>query len=94
MLETNKNTTCFWHRVCPGLYKMGDITVEQVWDNESKQNMWRVVVGGKAIISWACLKDAKLTAHVIDRKVNGLSVCCGWRVYEKVLAGRLDFAAV
>ena len=73
ILETNRKKTCFWHRVCPGLYRLGDIEVEQIWHTNGPckgSHMWHVFIDGKSIVSHAYLKDAKKEAHRIDRKCN------------------------
>ena len=59
-----------WHRVCGGLYKMGDITVDRVWHPEHNDFMWHVIVDGETVESWAYLKSAKEAAHKINREVN------------------------
>ena len=69
----NKTKTCFWHRECAGLYRLGDITVEQIWHPDgicAGNNMWHVIINGKTIVKWAYLSDAKKTAHKIDREAN------------------------
>jgi len=68
MLALNK-----WRRVCPGVYRLGDITVEQIWHSSGPcagNNMWHVIVGGKTLITWAYLRDAKQFAHKTDRHVE------------------------
>ena len=73
MLELNKNKICFWQRVCAGLYKLGDITVEQVYHSEGVcrgQQMWHVIVNGRTVQKWAYLKDAKADAYRIDAKAH------------------------
>jgi len=73
MPKLNKNKICFWQRVCPGSYRLGDIFIEQIWHSEGVcvgNYMWHVIVDGKTVVTWAYLKDAKKAAHEIDAKIN------------------------
>jgi hypothetical protein len=74
MLNLNKTKTCFWEKVCPGKYTLGDITVKQVWETDGpckNSHMWHVIIDGKTFIKWTYLKDARKTAIKLDRLVNG-----------------------
>ena len=74
MLDTNVSKICFWQRVCSGLYRLGDIEVRQIYHNTgicAGTNMWHVQINGETFISWPYLKDAKKTAHQLDRIANG-----------------------
>ena len=58
-----------WHRVCSGLYRIGSVTVDQVWHSEgicAKSFMWHVIVNERTIEKWAYLSDAKKAAHKLD----------------------------
>lgn len=73
MLELNKSITCVWQRVCPGLYQLGDITVERIWHDEgvcAGNYMWHVFINDRTFVKWAYLRDAKASAHTIDREAN------------------------
>ena len=74
MLTTNRIKTCFWHRVCAGKYRLGDIVVEQHWHSSGvckNSNMWHVKINNETVVSWAYLKDAKNSAHLINKAVAG-----------------------
>ena len=76
MLETNKNEMCKWHKD-GGDYRLGDIVVQQIWHTEGvcKGNyMWHVIVDGQSFISWPHLKDAKKSAHSLNKVVNGVHI--------------------
>lgn len=70
-LETNKTKICCWQKLVPGLYRIGDISVEQIWHFDGAcegQFMWHVIIDGKTVEKWAYLKDAKKQAHVINQR--------------------------
>lgn len=74
ILKTNKTKICFWERICAGLYRLGDIEVNQIYHNQGTcegQHMWHVIVDGKTLIKWSYLKDAKKSAHKLDWLANG-----------------------
>ena len=74
MLTTNRTKVCFWHREFAGLYLLGDIVVEQIWHTKgvcANSWMWHVKIGGNTIVTWAYLKDAKRSAHLINKAVEG-----------------------
>ena len=58
---------CKWHRVCPGLYHIGNVTVNQLWHIDGSF-MWHVIVNDQTVIKWAYLRDAKVTALKIHKK--------------------------
>ena len=71
----NKEKICFWRRVCSGRYRIGDITVEEIWHPEGtgdNRYMWHVIVEGQTVETWAYLKDAKRAACKIDRRCQEL----------------------
>lgn len=56
----------FWHRICPGLYRIGNIYVEKIWHSKGAckgSHMWHVIVDGRTLVKWAYLRDAKRAAH-------------------------------
>lgn len=72
-LLTNKTKVCFWNRVCAGLYRLGDITVDQIWHSDGPcagNYMWHVIVDGKTLVKHAYLKEAKKEAIRIDQSVR------------------------
>ena len=76
MLELNKTKTCFWHRLDPGSYCLGDIRVDRFWHSEGPcagNYMWHVIVDGRTVVTWAYLKNAKDTAYKIDREADKIN---------------------
>ena len=73
MLKLNKTKVCFWTRICAGLYRLGNITVERNWHSKgicAGNYMWHVVVEGQTTVKHAYLKEAKKAAYKIDRGVK------------------------
>ena len=74
MLDTNRTKICFWHRITCGLYEIGDIIVEKHYHTTGTcagSDMWHVKIENQTVVSWAYLKDAKKSAHLINRAVTG-----------------------
>jgi len=51
-----------WHRICAGLYKIGDVTVDRQWYRGYQCDMWHVIVDGRFVEMHAYLRDAKAAA--------------------------------
>lgn len=58
-----------WHRVCAGLYKLGDIEVDRRYHSSgpcARNEMWHVVVNGKSVEKHAYLSCAKEAAVLLS----------------------------